>query len=92
MKKVKNTDEAQNVQYKFDPPSAWIQWNGTDVCMDWDCVCGAWCHLDGNSAYHIKCPKCGRVYFVNGHIQLIELEEPPDDDFIKCQSSYEEDD
>lgn len=39
--------------------SAFIQWKGTDVCMDFRCECGASGHFDGFSAYVVKCPDCG---------------------------------
>lgn len=29
-------------------PYAFIQWKGTDVCMDFHCECGAHCHFDGS--------------------------------------------
>lgn len=56
----------------------WLQWKGTDVCMDVHCKCGAHCHIDGCFTYHLKCRHCGTVYFCNGHIELIEIEEEPD--------------
>lgn len=56
---------------------AWIQWKGTNVCMDVHCKkCEAelnWFgHLDADFAYFIKCA-CGTVYAVDGHVTLIEL-------------------
>ncbi len=43
-------------------PHAFIQWKGTDVCMDFWCKCGAQGHFDGDFAYTVKCGKCGTVY------------------------------
>lgn len=43
-------------------PSAFIQWKGTDVCMDFHCECGAFCHFDGDFAYTVKCPHCSTVW------------------------------
>lgn len=43
-------------------PSAFIQWRGTDVCMDFHCGCGAFCHFDGDFAYTVKCPHCETVW------------------------------
>ena len=51
-------------------PHAWIQWKGTDVCMDVHCKCGESMHFDGDFCYYIKCPVCGQVYECDGHIQL----------------------
>jgi hypothetical protein len=43
-------------------PSAFIQWKGTDVCMDFWCDCGAHCHFDGYFAHAVKCPHCDAVW------------------------------
>lgn len=43
-------------------PSAYIQWKGTDICMDFHCECGAFCHFDGDFAYTVKCPHCQMVW------------------------------
>ncbi len=76
--KVQDKDAAWDVQEKHeDKPHGWIQWKGTNVCMDVHCVCGESSHVDADFTYHVKCPYCGRVYFCNGHIQFIELVEEP---------------
>ena len=59
-------------------PHAWIQWKGTDVCMDVHCACGEQVHLDGYFAYHIKCGACGQVYECDGHIKLHPLDFEPE--------------
>lgn len=41
-----------------DTPQAFIQWKGTDVCVDFYCECGAHCHFDGYFAHVLKCPHC----------------------------------
>src|SRR5688572_30638924 len=43
-------------------PHAFVQWKGTDVCMDFRCECGANCHFDGGFAYTVKCPHCETVW------------------------------
>jgi hypothetical protein len=43
-------------------PYAFIQWKGTDVCMDFHCECGAHNHFDGYFAYAVKCPHCGTIW------------------------------
>lgn len=43
-------------------PQTFIQWKGTDLCMDFDCECGAHCHFDGDFAYCVKCPHCGAIW------------------------------
>jgi len=42
--------------------SMFLQWKGTDVCLDFDCRCGASGHLDGYFAYAVRCTACGTVY------------------------------
>jgi hypothetical protein len=79
-KKAKNSEMAWEIQETYDrQPHGWVQWKGTDVCMDVHCKCGHTSHLDAICAYTVKCPACGTVYMCNGHIELIELEEEPDD-------------
>ncbi len=34
-----------------------IQWKGTDICMDVYCKCGNQSHIDGYCAYYIKVTK-----------------------------------
>lgn len=79
MKKAKNTDEAWKIQETHKgEPHAWIQWKGTNVCMDVYCKCGAHLHVDAMFAYHVECGSCGTFYMCNGHIELIEIEEKAD--------------
>ena len=79
MKIAKNTDEAWEIQDKRDDgPHGWIQWKGTNVCMDVHCKCGCDSHIDCDFVYNVKCPECGTIYFVNGHVEFIELQEEPD--------------
>lgn len=41
---------------------AFIQWKGTDVCMDFRCECGVSGHFDGHFAYVVRCPQCGTLW------------------------------
>ena len=41
---------------------AFVQWKGTDLCMDFLCVCGAKCHFDGYFANLVECPHCARQW------------------------------
>lgn len=75
-KKAKTDKEAWGLQETYSgKPHGWIQWKGTDVCMDFWCACGAHGHIDATFAYFIKCRHCNRVYMTNGHIELIEIED-----------------
>lgn len=76
---AKDCEEAWNIQETYEgKPHGWIQWKGTDVCMDVYCACGEQFHIDASFAYHVKCPECGRFYMCNGHIELIEELAEPD--------------
>lgn len=58
-----------------DGAHAWIQWKGTDVCMDIHCPCGALLHLDGDFAYSIECGRCHQKYVCDPHIRLHPIAE-----------------
>ena len=76
---VEKKDLWPSLRIKHDKPHGWIQWKGTDVCMDLQCKCGYLSHYDGDFLYHIKCVSCGTIYECDGHIQLHELDFEPED-------------
>lgn len=77
-KKANTYDEAYTIQEtRSGDPHGWLQWKGTDVCMDLHCKCGKLSHVDGMFMYNVKCCECGTVYMCNGHIELIEIAEEP---------------
>lgn len=67
--------DKEHLNPPFDGPHGWIQWKGTDVCMDVHCVCGNLGHIDAEFAYTVKCSACGRCYIVNGNVKLHEVSE-----------------
>lgn len=58
---TKNDGFAWNLE-NVDYPHVFIQWKGTDVCMDFYCECGEHCHFDGDFAYTVECPHCHAVW------------------------------
>jgi hypothetical protein len=70
--------EAPSLDIKHERPHGWIQWKGTNVCMDIHCSCGESTHIDAEFLYHVKCGACGRVYECDGHITLHPLDFEPD--------------
>jgi hypothetical protein len=74
---MKDYSEFHEPVYSQDNPKGeshgWIQWKGTDVCVDLHCKCGHHGHYDGDFFYYYKCPKCGERYAVGQNIKLIEL-------------------
>ena len=67
----------KNLNRKHNIPYGWIQWKGTDVCIDIHCVCGKLLHFDGLFMYYVKCSYCSRVYECDGHIKLHKLDFEP---------------
>lgn len=55
--------------------SAWIQWKGTNVCMDVRCRCGANGHIDAEFAYFYKCLACGVTFTVGMAVRLYPMSE-----------------
>jgi hypothetical protein len=64
-------------------PYGWIQWKGTDVCMDVHCACGALLHVDADFCYFVQCPYCNQTYECSGFIDLIPV--PPQPDAVRLQ-------
>ena len=86
MSSTKTYHEAWDTQETFeDQPHGWVQWKGTDVCVDIHCECGEMSHFDGSFMYVVQCPYCNRKYMANGHIQLIEIE---DDEGMSLQVAF----
>ncbi len=61
-----------------------IQWKGTDICMDFTCECGESNHYDGFFAYSIRCFNCKTVYKLGSEIKLTKIK---DDGKIPCLES-----
>lgn len=58
--------------------SMFIQWKGTDVCLDFHCRCGSDTHLDGDFAYYVQCPACDTVYEMGTQvIAKVVVGQPP---------------
>jgi len=57
---------------EMDGPRAWIQWKGTQACMDVHCSCGYHGHVHGDFAYFYHC-RCGKVWSVGQNVRLHAL-------------------
>jgi hypothetical protein len=51
-------------------PDAFIQWKGTDACLDLYCTCGAQFHFDGYFAYELTCGNCGQTYALPNTLRI----------------------
>jgi hypothetical protein len=59
---------------------AFIQWKGTDVCMDLHCpACGYHNHYDGYFAYIVGCSKCKMLWRMNSFVTFKPYEPEPHD-------------
>jgi hypothetical protein len=54
-------------------PHAWIQWKGTNVCMDVHCSCGNLGHVDDDFAYYVRCSNCGKLWAMCANVRMIEV-------------------
>jgi hypothetical protein len=66
--------EAANLEVRSGP-YGWIQWKGTDVCMDIFCSCGTHTHIDSDFTYTIQCGACGKFWAVCPEVRLVPLTE-----------------
>lgn len=58
---------------KIPRPNAFIQWKGTNVCLDFYCICGEQFHLDEEFVYAVECPYCYKKYEMSAMIEAREL-------------------
>jgi hypothetical protein len=56
-------------------PHTYIQWKGTDVCMDVHCSCGKRSHVDAEFAYHIRCPHCRQLWAMCSHVRMVAIDD-----------------
>lgn len=68
------------VKVKFRPtpagePETFIQWKGTDVCLDFHCPCGHHSHWDCDFLYSLRCPKCRKIWRLGSAVQAVEVSE-----------------
>ena len=57
-----------------DRPDAFIQWKGTDACLDLYCTCGEQFHFDGYFAYELTCGRCGQTYELPNTLRIHPVE------------------
>ena len=50
-----------------------IQWKGTDVCLDFYCPCGVHGHYDGDFAYNVRCSACGSVFQLGTQVRAMRV-------------------
>jgi hypothetical protein len=60
-------------KHRLDEPSGRLQFKGTNMCMDFDCICGEMFHIDGDFVFSVKCPYCNRIYALDHHLRAVEM-------------------
>jgi hypothetical protein len=60
-----------------------IQWKGTNICMDFYCKCGYDNHYDGYFAYFVQCSKCSQIYKMAQSIEMEEVDTAAPHDPLK---------
>jgi hypothetical protein len=50
--------------------SMFIQWKGTELCVDFYCPCGHHGHYDGGFAYFLLCPNCETTYELGTQVRV----------------------
>lgn len=71
------TMEGQDPIFDPHPDTAaetFIQWKGTEVCMDFHCPCGHHSHFDAAFAYWVKCAGCGTIYKLGTQVRVFRRE------------------
>lgn len=63
-------------------PSGWVDFTQSEVCLEIYCVCGMVVHAVSQIQELVMCGVCKRKYFLNGHIQLIEVITLPDKEYV----------
>ena len=64
-----------DVSTRVDGPHAYVQWKGTDACLDVRCACGGGFHIDAEFAYIVRCPECKEAFGVGPYVKLVPLSE-----------------
>lgn len=54
-------------------PYGWIQYKGSNICVDIHCSCGELSHYDGDFAYAVRCPYCQKAWVLGQTVRLVEL-------------------
>lgn len=82
----KNPYRARAGGEEFNPdsdwkrPSVYIQYKGSNICIDFHCLCDqenehtGVGHFDGDFAYALQCSRCGRVYEMPTELALTLVE------------------
>ena len=73
-----NDDERMFEPFPGSDATCFIQWKGTEVCVDFGCPClpeehQFSSHYDGDFMYYIQCPHCEAIYEVGTQVKFRRL-------------------
>lgn len=71
-------------------PNVFLQWKGTDVCLDFHCECDKHLHFDGDFAYELQCPYCETIWEMPWNLYPRKTQR--DTKLSICQRMQKEDD
>lgn len=70
-------------------PETFIQWKGTNVCLDFHCPCGHHSHWDCDFIYSLRCPGCRKIWRLGTRVQAVEISEA-DAEVLGCLKESDE--
>ena len=56
-------------------PDTFVQYKGTDLCMDLYCTCGECTHIDGMFMYRVQCESCQQWYELGTKVSLKKVDD-----------------
>jgi len=62
--------------YPENGTHTFVQWQGTNVCMDFHCKCGMHMHFDTDFLFFVQCCGCNTKYIMSSYVRAIEV--PPE--------------
>ena len=83
---VAETPEVAFQRFSKNEIHGFIQWKGTDVCLDFHCECGCSNHYDGTFAYVVKCAGCESLFAPSCYVEMIKVEKA--DSFLSVLYSF----
>lgn len=69
-----------------------IQYKGSEICIDMYCSCGKDSHFDGDFARYVRCPYCQKVWELNSHITTTEVPAGTVEEFLIRAARRDEED
>lgn len=87
--------QSSRIMFPFTTPQGsdaemFIQWKGTEVCLDFYCPCGESSHLDSAFAYFVQCPSCDTVFELGTQVIIKRVQEPTETMLPKLMEAHDD--